>query len=398
MSRLVLATQDTTFEERVRRAFEGEFNGDLRYWRDGMLRGDPARTVGELLHDGAEVVALGPGLPSDCALELARAFDHEHPEIGVVLVADPSPGLLKSALRAGARDVIAPDASEEELRAALELALGSVGQRRRAFDGRNDAATPTTRVITVLCPKGGAGKTTLATNLAVGLADRAPGRVVIVDFDLQFGDVASALRLAPDHTVSEAVDVPHLDATTLKVFLTPHRRDLFALCAPNSPIDADHIDAPDLQRLLDLLVASFDYVVVDTASGLDEAALAAIEVSTDLVLLSAPDVPCVRGTRKEVEALQLIARPAQRWHVVLNRADARTGLGISDIESTIGVPINVTVPESRAIPIALNQGSAILEAEPRSGPSQAFLSLVDRIVPTTSTAARHGSGLFRRSK
>src|SRR5207244_1710537 len=126
-----------------------------------------------------------------------------------------------------------------------------------------------------------------------------------------------------------------LDATTLKVFLTPHRRELFALCAPNSPIDADEIEAPDLQRLLGLLADSFDYVVVDTASGLDEAALAAIEVSTDLVLLSAPDVPCVRGTRKELEALQLIAHPAHRWHIVLNRADARTGLGISDIEATI---------------------------------------------------------------
>jgi pilus assembly protein CpaE len=398
VSRLVLATEDTTFEERVRRAFAGEFNGDLRYWRDGMLRGDPARAVGELLHDGAQVVALGPGLPSDSALELARAFDHQHPEIGVVLVADPSPALLKSALRAGARDVIAPDASEEELRAALELALGSVGQRRRAFDGGNDAEAPTRRVITVLCPKGGAGKTTLATNRAVGRAGRAPGRVVIVDLDLQFGDVASALQLSPEHTVSEAVEVPKLDATTLKVFLTPHRRELFALCAPNSPIEADDIEAPDLQRILGLLAASFDYVVVDTASGLDEAALAAIEISTDLVLLSAPDVPCVRGTRKEVEALGLIARPAQRWHVVLNRADARTGLGISDIESTIGLPIDVSVPESRAVPLALNQGSAILEAEPRSGPAQAFVSLVDRIVPTASTAVRNGSGRFRRSK
>jgi pilus assembly protein CpaE len=279
-----------------------------------------------------------------------------------------------------------------------------VSHRRQVLDCRAETPVDTTRVLTVLCPKGGAGKTTLATNVAVGLAQRAPGRVVIVDLDLQFGDVASALHLTPDHTIADAVDAPKLDATTLKVFLTPHRENLFALCAPNSPVDADDIQATDVQRLLELLVESFDYVVVDTASGLDEAALAALEVSTDLVLLTAPDVPCVRGTCKEIDALQQIGNRAQRWHIVLNRSDARTGLGIGDIESTIGLRVDVAVPESRAVPQALNQGTAILESDPRSAPSQAFLALVDRVVPRPESANGNGngngpvSGLFRRSR
>lgn len=407
MSRLVLATESTAFEDRVRRAFDGslacELNGDLRYWRDGFLRGDPMRAVSELLGRGAEVVALGPGLPADSALELARAFDSQRPEVGVVIVADPSPSLMRSALQAGARDVIAPDAPDEELRAALELALGTTSQRRRVLDGRAEPTTSTTRVITVLCPKGGAGKTTVATNLAVGLAQRVPGRVAIVDLDLQFGDVASALQLAPEHTVSDAVDAPELDATTLKVFLTPHRAGVYALCAPISPVEADDIDATDVQSLIELLATSFDYVVVDTASGLDEAALAALEASTDLVLLSAPDVPCVRGTRKEVDALEQIGSRSQQWHFVLNRSDARTGLSTNDIEATVGLQVDVSVPESRSIPLALNQGSAIVESDPRAAASQALLGLVDRFAPASPSkngiGHDHGSGRrFRRSK
>jgi pilus assembly protein CpaE len=417
VSRLVLATENTDFEDRVRRAFDGGLNGDLRYWRDGMLRGDPARAVTELVNGGADVVAIGPGLPADSALELVRAFDHHRPEISVVMVAEPSPALLQSALRAGARDVIAPDASQAELRSVLELALGAAQHRRDVLDGRTEPAVSTARLITVLCPKGGAGKTTTATNMAVALAQRAPGRVVIVDLDLQFGDVASALHLVPDHTIRDAVDADRLDATSLKVFLTPHRKELFALCAPPSPIDADAIGAAAVERVLELLTASFDYVVVDTASGLDEVALAALELSTDLVILAGPDVPCVRGTRKEVEALQIIGRPDQQWHFVLNRADARTGLGISDIEATIGLAVDVSVPDSRAVPVALNQGTPILESDPRNGASQAFLALVDRIAPAAATAkkgapapaqnaasARNGTpaassrGLFRRSR
>jgi pilus assembly protein CpaE len=409
VSRLVLATENTAFEDRVRRAFDGDLNGDLngdlRYWRDGFLLGDPSRAVKELVDGGAEVVALGPGLPADSALELARVLDSERPEIGVVIVADPSPGLLRSALRAGARDVIAPDASEDELRAALELALGSASHRRRLIDQRAEPAVSTTRVITVLCPKGGAGKTTVATNLAIGLAQRSPGRVALVDLDLQFGDVASALQLSPEHTVTDAVDAPRLDATTLKVFLTPHRVGLFALCAPLTPVDADEIEATDVQSLLELLLASFDFVVIDTASGLDEAALAALEVSTDLVLLSAPDVPCVRGTRKEVEALQMIGNRSQHWHFVLNRSDARTGLSVGDIEATVGLHVDVSIPESRAVPLALNQGSAIVESDPRAAPSQALLTLVDRFAPRPAATNGNGhsngngnGGRFRRSR
>ena len=140
VSRLVLATESTDFEDRVRRAFNGDLNGDLRCWREGFLHGDLTRTVTELVngtHRGRS--RSGPRIPADSALELARAFDIERPEMGVVIVADPSPGLLRAALRGGARDVIAPDASDAGLRAALELALGAAAiAGARSGRGRRD--------------------------------------------------------------------------------------------------------------------------------------------------------------------------------------------------------------------------------------------------------------------
>src|SRR5262245_25180965 len=109
MNKLVLATADVEFEERVRAAFKGRVEGPLRYWREGMLAEAPDRMIEELNHRGAEVVALGPGIPTDAALELARAIDHDRPDISTVIVAVPSTDLLQSALHAGARDVMAPD-------------------------------------------------------------------------------------------------------------------------------------------------------------------------------------------------------------------------------------------------------------------------------------------------
>jgi pilus assembly protein CpaE len=398
MSRLVLATANSDFEQRVRAAFNGELETPVRYWRDTMLF-DPSDAVRELGARDVEVVALGPDLPEAQALALASAFDHDRPDISVVIVAQPSPDLLQSALRAGARDVIAPDMAPADLRAAIERAFDTATHRRKIFDGDDFGADPNrTRVVVALCPKGGAGKTTVSTNLALALAEVAPGEVVVVDLDLQFGDVASALGLRPELTFSDAVrssDV--LDATALKAHLTMHPKgELFVLCAPRLPTEADDIGIEHVERALQLLSESFRYVVIDTPSGLDENTLASLEYATDLLLISATDVPSIRATVKEIEALRMIGTAQQEWHFVLNRADARTGLTIPAIERTVGINVDVAIPSSRSVPVSLNQGEPLVLADPRSAVSLAMFQLVRRLAPHTVPADSRPMGLFRR--
>jgi pilus assembly protein CpaE len=399
MSRLVLATANTEFERRVREAFSDELQGPLRYWRDGML-GDPGSAVRELGGRGVEVVALGPDVPTGEALALANAFDQSRPDISVVLVAPPSTGLLQEALRAGARDVIAPDMAPADLRAAIERAFDTATHRRRVFDGDDHGAgeTEERRVVMALCPKGGAGKTTVSTNLALALAQVAPGEVVILDLDVQFGDVAGALGLRPDLTLADAVrSVDDLNATTLKAHLTIHPHDdLYVLCAPTSPTAADRITVAQVERVVELLAQSFRYVVIDTPSGLDENTLAALEYATDLLLISATDVPSIRATFKEIEALRVIGKPQHLWHFVLNRADARTGLTVPAIERTVGLNVDVAIPSSRSVPLSLNQGEPLVLSDPRSPVSMAMLQLVRRLAPQASPTDTRPTGRFRR--
>jgi pilus assembly protein CpaE len=399
MSRLVLATANTDFEQRVRDAFDGELSGPLRYWRDELLV-DPGDAVRELSGRDVEVVALGPGVSTGDALALASAFDQSRPDISVVIVAPPSTDLLQEALRAGARDVIAPDMAPTDLRAAIERAFDTATHRRRVFDGDDPGAADDDRgrVVLALCPKGGAGKTTVSTNLALALAQVAPGEVVILDLDVQFGDVASALGLRPDLTLADAVrTIDTLDATSLKAHLTVHPEgDLFVLCAPTAPIEADDIDVDQIERVVALLTQSFKYVVIDTASGLDEDTLAALEYATDLLLISATDVPSIRATVKEIEALRVIGKPQHQWHFVLNRADARTGLTIPAIERTVGLNVDVAIPSSRSVPLSLNQGEPVVLADPRSSVSLAMLQLVRRLAPQAAPADTRPSRRFRR--
>ena len=147
MTELMLATADTDFEQRVRTAFKGRFDGQLRYWREGLLDEQAARMIEELGHRGAEVVAIGPGIATDRTLEFARAIDHDRPDVSTVIVAEPSNDLLQAALHAGARDVIAPGATNNELRACVRARPrrrqdATQRIRRRGRDGRRDTCHP----------------------------------------------------------------------------------------------------------------------------------------------------------------------------------------------------------------------------------------------------------------
>ena len=134
----------------------------------------------------------------------------------------------------------------------------------------------------------------------------------------------------------------------LKTFLTQHPSGLYAVCGAESPAAGDTVTADDVTRLLAALSREFRYVVVDTAPGLSEQTLAALDRATDVVMLTSMDVPGVRGLRKELDVLrELCMIPAGR-HVVMNFADPKGGLSVRDVETTIGTGVDVVLPRSKA--------------------------------------------------
>jgi pilus assembly protein CpaE len=390
----LLVTPDADFEAQVKWAFEGQLDMERR-WDDRLPRLHPEQAVEMLASEEPAVAVLGPGLAAGPALELAKAFDLLRPGTCVVLVAKPTARLWEQALRAGVREIVAPGAEDDEIRQALTRAGAAAARRQASGAVAREEPSPRGRVITVLSPKGGAGKTTVATNLAVRLAESAPGRVAIVDLDLQFGDVASALGIGPQTTIADAARADRkLDSTTLKLFLEPHPAGLYALVGPHFPAEADEVPAATAAQVVDVLAGEFAYVVVDTAAGLDEYALAAADISDDLVMVCVTDVPSVRGLRKALDAIDLLGMTRQRRHLVLNRSDDRVGLSTRDVESTLGLTVDASVPTSRAVPISVNQGSPVVSSDPRSPAARALTELARRF--TSDTPAPAGARRFAR--
>jgi pilus assembly protein CpaE len=332
--------------------------------------------VDELSSADHAVVVIGPELDDTVAVSLASLLDQQAPEVGKVLWAEPTAELLMRAISAGVRGVLPANPTLAELKEALTRAFEAV--QRTEGDG-GEPEPDTGRVIVVTSPKGGTGKTTVAANLAIVLADSKEHSVVLVDLDLQFGDVEYALRLRPERTMSDAVQLGSgLDRTSVKGYLTPHPSGVFALCAPSNPAEAEVLDHAVVARVLDLLADIFDYVVVDTASGIDDHMLNALDRATDVVLLVATDVPTVRSAQKSLAVFRQLGHSERPWHIVMNRADAKVGLGPEDVEEAIGVKADARIPESKAVGAAMNHGSPVVESQPKSPPAKALINFAFR--------------------
>ena len=400
MSGVVLAFTSDPFYAMISPALGIAGYGEpLRFDNVSALH-DLGDLASQLVATDPEVIAVGPNLAADQALALVRELDRQHPEITVVLVATPTADLWRAALLAGARDVIDPAGDAVIVLPAFDRATDLAHERRESIGAQrpHDAAPATRkgRIVGVVSPKGGSGKTVVATNLAVSLAKRFPGHVVLVDLDLQFGDVASSLRLTPNYTMYTATQASGSEATLLKAFLTPHDSQLLVLCAPEDPTEADDVKEGDAVRILQELSRLFAWVIVDTGSGLDDMTLAVAEVATDLILVSSTDVPSVRGIRKELMILDQLGVRAMR-HFVLNRSDAKVGLSANDIAATTGMAIVTAIPSTRAVPTSVNVGIPIVDHDGRNPAARALAALVDvLLVPDDKATPHKGMWGFRK--
>ncbi|UZX04110.1 AAA family ATPase [Arthrobacter sp. CDRTa11] len=389
MSRFVLLSPNVEFDHRLRAAVANGLRGTVQTIASDILPAGPQQLFALLNQEQPEVLIIGPDVPIEEALRFAKVFDVQLPGLSLVLVSDADPSALLLAMRAGIRDILSPSADAAEIRVLLEHACQSFATRHRSHESAPAENGGKGLVIGVFSPKGGVGKTTLATNIAIGLGQIAPMSVVIVDLDLQFGDVASGLYLNPEHTVTDAVSsAANQDSLVLKAFLTVHPAGIYALCAPPTPVEADHITPDQVTRLLEQLSKEFQYVVVDTAPGLPEIGLAAMEQCTDVVWVSAMDIPSLRGLRSGLEVLRQLEIMPESRHVVLNMADAKAGLNVQDVESTIGAPVDVSIPRSKAVALSTNRGIPVLQESKRDPAVKSLKQLVERFNPVWRTQAQ----------
>lgn len=340
-----------------------------------------------------DVIFIGAAVPSEIAVRIAKRTEEIAPSVDVVLMDDVPPDIVVEAIRFGFRDVLPPDAPDDHLRDVLRRA-----EARRAAIAPlavTDVVVPITsgqesRTISVISPKGGVGKTSIATNLAIGMAAANPQDVVLVDLDLQFGDVAATLDLIPSHTIEEALSPAAAgDDLVVKTMLAVHPAGFYVMCGADSPAANDEVTGPQIVRLLRQLSTQFPYVIVDTAGGLTEPTLAALEVTDDVVIVSTMDVACVRGVRKAIEMLNRIGLMPRNKVLVLNLASNQSGLKVKDVEAAVDLPVDVVIARSHEVQLAANHGVPLMLAKKRGGSfAKSIRSLIRHLEKTGAPTSR----------
>ena len=328
-----------------------------------------------LASDGRELlVVVGPDIDLQGACDLATGLRLERPEVGVVLLRRrPEVTILAQALRSGIREVI----SAEDLPALAEACHRSVDLSLALAGADSEEGGRSGRVVTVFSAKGGVGKTTISTNLGVYLASTG-SRVLLVDLDLAFGDVAISLQLTPSRTTTDLIAMSReLDSHGLASAVTRHASGLDTLCAPDTPADADRIPAATTARLLQVARGMYDFVIVDTPPAFTEHVLAALDVTDVSILIATMDVPAVKNLCLVLNTMDQLGYPKQSRVVVMNRSDVKAGLKIADIEAVTKQPVAVSIPNSPDVPASINRGVAIVLEEPDHPVSAALRSLAN---------------------
>jgi len=349
----------------------------------GRLNGNPV------------VVVLGPSCSS---AEVLGAVDRNlsgRPDVGTVLVADElSTTILQLALRSGVKDVLTLQGDTLQIVEAIErvgesLRPTTVAPLAPMTDG-GDGEGHRARVTTVFSTKGGSGKSVIAVNLAVVLAERSEGPVCLVDADLQFGDVAVMMKLAPSHTIVDAVgNIDRLDPSLLESLLSTHEASgLRVLPAPLEPAFADQIGAPEMVKIIEVLRRFCSHVVIDTPAYFNDVVLGLVEVSDDVLLVAGMDIPNIKNVKIGLQTLRLLNTPMEKLRLILNRANSKVKLDIGGVERTLQVEAEALIPSDVVVPQSVNKGVPFVHSHPKSGVAKSIRALADLLSDADVEARR----------
>jgi len=343
----------------------------------------PSRRPDLIIADLPEDRAGGPdGSPARIVEALARTF----PEAAVFATGPSvSADFVIEVIRAGAVEFLRRPVEAQDLAAALDKLLRL---RRPAQPvGRPG------RITSVFSTKGGLGVTTVATNLAVCLAERAPGRTILIDLDTRQSDVATFLNLRPTYSVVDALENPdRLDASFLQGLVIRHSSGLVVLPGPTR-IERGQFSAEQVQTMIEVIRSQFDHVVLDLRHDLDPGTIAALEASDSILFLTSLTVSALRSTAAGLAAFRHLGVPPHRVKLVIMREGTGEDVTLKHANDTLGLPIHWRTPSDYPTVVsAINSGEPVVNAAPRSKIARNLRELATSLFPRPGAATRPAAG------
>lgn len=318
----------------------------------------------------------------------------------VVFSTEANIRLMRQSMVSGASDYLQEPLQSEEVEAAIMRVLER--KEREGMRRRGELADPVAQgtVITVFGAKGGIGKTTIASNLAVALSTEAHQTVALVDMDTRFGDVAITMDIPVERSIADlARNLDNVDRNSLREYLVQHESGVRILPAPTRPSDWRNLTAQHIRDVVDVLAQTHDFVILDTPGTFNEIVAAAIEVGTMILLITTLDMASIKDTVLALEMLhERFGNDEERIKVVLNRAGMDTGVREKDVERTLDSPLWWRIPQDQEVVKAAQLGRPIVMSRPNSKVSLEIREIARALagIRHKSKTQKRGSGGFGR--
>ncbi|MCZ7575717.1 MAG: P-loop NTPase [Dehalococcoidia bacterium] len=294
-------------------------------------------------------------------------------------------------MHAGARDLLVHPFKVGELLAAIEAVM-------RTVPSGGAAAQPQAAgtILTVFGAKGGIGKTTITTNIATAIARDTDNSVLVMDLDTRFGDVAIMLDIEPAVTVAEmAAQVATLDRATFKAALVEHSSGVFVLPSPKHPNDWRQVQAEDVKELARFASRMFDYVILDTPGAFNDIVGAALEVATQVLVVTSVDMASIKDTSFILDVLESEGFPDERLFLTVNHPNGANTIRSADIERVLRKQVFWEIPHDSQMTMATQVGLPVVLARPKSRAASNLTGLAGKITGRDAPA-RESKGFLRR--
>jgi pilus assembly protein CpaE len=327
------------------------------------------------------VILLALEDPPVRGLATLEALQQQSPDTPIVVYSSSlNPALMRQAMRAGARDYLEKPVSVRDLRDAIHTVLAQEEQRQLARWSEDGASRARGTVLTVAGAKGGIGKTTVATNLAIALREATGQDVVLVDCDAQFGDVAVMLDMDVERSIADlARNELEINRTTVAPYLARHSSGIDVLLAASEPEDWRALQDGHIAAIAHALAESHEYVVLDTPGTMNEVVASCLREAAQVLLVTSLDVSSVKDTKTAVRILDSWGVPHERLQLVVNDNTRASVVTVADVSEATGVPCNRLIPNDGRVGNSVQTGVPLIVSQPSSGFSRAIVELAESI-------------------
>lgn len=329
-----------------------------------------------------DIVLMDINMPVMDGIRATEEITMSVPESTVIIMSvQGEQEYIKKAMAAGARDFLNKPFSGDDLNRTILKAWEMEARRRERTAIPKNQEEIKSKIITVFSTKGGVGKTTIASNLAVGIARSTKKKVALVDLDLQFGDVSIMLNVSVKNTISDLIkEINQLDRDLMDEYMVTHFSGVRVLPAPVKPEYAEYITASHIEKIINTLKESYHYIIIDTSASFHETVLASLDISDKILFVSTLDLPTIKNIKSGLDIMESLHYPKGKVNIILNKASEQFGIKYKDFENTLKHPIWAFIPEdSQTVITSANKGFPFVMTRTETKVAKAIMGMCSEL-------------------